>query len=278
MREVSIRTVQGVGDIFWVYQKLAPHFDVIDIEILLTQDNPVSRRALPFVQLLPKVRNVTFAQVGRQYHEICQCKHGLQLVFDHPGVRHNYAINAWLEAGTRLEAIEPHLAVQWGVQFDGVSETPPSRDFTAVYVSGNKHDTSWSVERWLDFLVGLDGIDDRMSGPLVLLGAPYDAQPLHELGDLLKSRAGRSVHYRISTDPIEAIEMLRNARLFVGYQSGLNVIADNYDTPQVMLYFPYLKAMMNSWCKPGHVESGLFRAFTFDQSNESILHECQAGL
>lgn len=269
MHSVKIRTVQGVGDIFWVYQKLAPYVGAIDLTILILRHDEVQCRAIGFVKLLPKVRSVDFEVVSPQaYHQLAQAVIPLERVVGNGGL---YACNAALEKGVRLEAMDPGYAPQWGVPMMVPDEPFLGHGYVAAYVSGNKHDSSWNDETWAQF-IGDAVIAKRFDQlPMVLLGASYDAARLKRIAELLQRRLSVRVSVVIDLPPADAVRVLRDAVFFIGYQSGLNVLADNYDTPQVMVYFPHLRKMLNSWCKPGHAEHGVFCAFTFDQKPAEIL-------
>ena len=57
-KNITILTAPGVGDIFWVYQKLSPHFNEINIIISILESptgHPQDTRSLPFVKTLPKI-------------------------------------------------------------------------------------------------------------------------------------------------------------------------------------------------------------------------------
>jgi len=62
---------------------------------------------------------------------------------------------------------------------------------------------------------------------------------------------------------IASIDIIRRSRLFFGYQSGLSIIAENYDARQIICYFNKLAPMKYTWCKPSSVRT-IFHATTFD--------------
>lgn len=70
IKTITIKTVQGVGDVFWVYQKLSPYFDKINFIIcVINLDCPVQKRVLPFLKLLPKVDNFKLELVTSEYYD-----------------------------------------------------------------------------------------------------------------------------------------------------------------------------------------------------------------
>lgn len=274
VRSVRIRTVQGVGDIFWVYQKLAPYVDAIDLSITILRHDEVQRRAVAFVKLMPKVRSVDFElQQPWVYHQLAQSYTRLDQVLQSGGA---YACNARLEQGVRLEAMDPGFDPQWDVPLLVPEERYLPGEYVAAYVSGNKHDSSWDDDVWADFIAGVVWAKGLTRQRVVIVGASYDAGRANSVADKLHRVHSVGATAAIDLPAAEVVRVLRDASFFIGYQSGLNVLADNYDTPQVMVYFPHLRKMMNTWCKPGHAESGVFRAFTFDQRPAEIISALRA--
>jgi ADP-heptose:LPS heptosyltransferase len=71
--------------------------------------------------------------------------------------------------------------------------------------------------------------------------------------------------------PIKLLYVLKNSKFFIGYQSGLNVLADNLNVPQLMLYLPFLEKMLYSWPKKQNIESGIYNAAIFKQNINEII-------
>src|SRR5262249_13934161 len=118
MKEVTLNVCQGVGDIFWVYQKFAPHVDVINFNIACLPDldrddnKTVSLRATSFLKLLPQVEAVDFIIIpSEQYDRLANGYHSMiplmaAMKEGSPGP-FNYACNRPLEDGIRIEDIDP---------------------------------------------------------------------------------------------------------------------------------------------------------------------------
>lgn len=242
LRILTIDTVQGVGDIFWVYQKLSPHCDLINFNLLITAPDPVQERAKPFIDLLPKVGAVVFKQVpGDEYVRAARCRPLIHETTD--GCV--YAVNNYLESGTRLDDIDGD--VEWAVQFNVSPLRVREGRYVCMYVSGSPrhyHDKFTPVD-WAELFVKLNIPDD-----LVLVGAEYDRWMLDEVGAELTKRA--VAFETCIAQPAETIiRLLRDARLMIGFQSGLNVIANNYGVPTIMVDFNHLRPMARTWCRPG---------------------------
>lgn len=251
MKSCIVNTVQGIGDIFWVYQKISPFFDQIHLRILITDElDPVQRRSLPFCQMLPKVASIKFERTSSYiYTEIAKGKFNLQEILDRGFQQFFYACNKHLEEGVRIEDIDPSLPLE---RFVDLKLSPPGYNvkepYLCAYVSGNKWEKSWNDKVWAENIrLTADKIGVKN---IRLTGAEYDAPTqskicgiLGELGYVCVATAGK-----LSLS--DSIHLIRGAKFFLGYQSGLNILADNYDVPQGMVYFDFLRPMMNTWIKP----------------------------
>lgn len=273
-REVTVLVPQGVGDIFWVYQKLAPYFDRINLEIATVEHNVVQLRSKEWVKLLPKVGRVTFPIVsGDHYEKVVAMRPKVSdLLRDHAnGRRHfDFSCNNFLETGTRLEDIDPDLPPEWGVKVKTEQTELPWDEYLILYVSGsNKTTAHWPDSQWVKFALDIYKKYD-LKYPLVMIGASYDAATVHEMSEAIK-KAGIEVKTYIDLPPGKVCHLIKNSLYFIGYQSGLSILTDNFDVPQFMLYFPRLKDMLYTWAKKENVDSGLFRAVTFDTPYEQVL-------
>jgi ADP-heptose:LPS heptosyltransferase len=273
-REVTVLVPQGVGDIFWVYQKLSPYFDRINLEIATIEHNIVQIRSKDWVKLFPKVGRVTFPIVsGDHYDKIVLMRPKVaDLLRDHAnGRRHfDFACNNFLETGTRLEDIDPELPPEWNVNIKTEDVDLPFDKYIILYVSGsNKTTLHWTDRQWIDFT--LDFYKKyNLKYPLVMIGASYDAATVHEMSEVFRKN-GIEVKNYVDLTPGKVCHIIKNSLYFIGYQSGLSIITDNFDIPQFMLYFPRLKDMLYTWAKKENIQSGIFRAVTFNTPYEKVL-------
>lgn len=266
MNALTIDTVQGVGDIIWAYQKLAPYYDLINFKILVTSDDPVQERAKDFVRLLPKAGTVEFAVVpSEHYLSVARMRPTMPLLHAHE----NYAVNNWLEGGTRLDEIDSGAEVAWGVEFKVSPQRIRNGAYACLYVSGSSrhyHD-KFSPEQWADLIVGLD-----LSMPLVLVGANYDHWMLNEVDAALLARGIVTEMHYVAEPAERVVRLLRDASLMIGFQSGLNVIANNYGVPVIMVDFNHLRQMARTWCRPGVP----FAGFVFEDGVDHIVQGSRA--
>ena len=105
--------------------------------------------------------------------------------------------------------------------------------------------------------------------PIILIGANYDSKNLTIAGNKLKEY-GYTISFYIENPFENIIYIIKNAKYFIGYQSGLSIIADNYDIPQTMLYFNYLDNLMYAWAKKHNIDCGIYTAYKFQDNIEYI--------
>lgn len=267
MRTVTINTVQGIGDIFWVYQKLAPYFDVININILCLGLSPIQTRAKAFCEeMLPQVGDVTFKQVdGVTYNRLVQGRFKLPEQAngsaDHAV---DYAVNASLESGINLRDLDPGSQIEEFVDL-GLPARVMREDGLCVFATQADGNQRWTVAQWLHAIKTLAG--KLRTTKISLVGADWDRATQNEiLAGLQDYRVSNFVGHLELAD---SINVIRKSQFFLGFQSGLSVIAENYDVPQLMIYYKKLEPMMFTWCKPGSMKT-TFNAMTFDDDLERV--------
>ncbi len=266
-KSVSINTVQGIGDIFWVYQKLAPYFDTININILCLQPTTVQLRAESFCKMLPKVGAVTHTQVSRDaYKSVTEGVFKLSDVMNASGPV-NYAVNAPLERGINLRHIDPETQIEEFVDL-GLPKYVEPDNYICVFVSGQQHSLCWTPSQWVQTIKKL--AIHLKTKRIVLVGAEWDLGVQTEIYCALLFDEYQVTNHTGRLNIADSINVIRKSMFFVGFQSGLNVIAENYDVPQLMLYYKSLEKMLYTWCKPANVKT-VFNAATFDQDADAIL-------
>jgi hypothetical protein len=269
-RAVTIDTVQGIGDLFWCYQKLAPYFDRIHLRILCERNDEVQHRARPFCRMLPKVGSIDYVLVKPGvYGKVSSGTFPMGDVIRKAGLAGSqpYAVNAPLERGVHLRDIDPGLVVLDRVELHGVPKDPPPReDFLCLFVAGAKTGDQWSAVRWA---MAAAQLAKRLgTGTVRLIGANWDKRQQAEIPPHLRPL---TVHNHIgATSVAEAVDIIRRSRFLFGYQSGLNVLAENYDVPQLMVYFNRLAPMRYTWVKPASIRT-TFHAMTFGEAPAEVI-------
>lgn len=295
MREITLNVCQGIGDIMWVYQKFANHVDKINFNIaqITSQKNntKMSTRATGFLKLLPKVNNVgtvdfsnsSYNRLAHSYFSMSQIMELHKAGFDGP---FDYSCNGPLDSGIRLENIDKEFSVQEDVPIT-CTYSPlafPIGEFITVYVSGStRHPDSikthqlWTEEVWARFIIGFYK-KYKLNNPILIIGASYDRDAAIILENILKINKF-NVHTYIDSYPANITYILKNSFCFIGYQSGLNVLADNLNVKQVMIYFPLFKSgLFNAWCKLKNKENNIYNYDFFKHTPEQVLGDLKLVL
>lgn len=273
-----VQVAQGLGDIFWVYQKIAPHFEKINFEISVVDNGRISRRSEDWLRILPKVEEVrTKTVTGAEYDSFINRKHDLSELLKNKeaGVKKlSYCCNKPLEDGIRLEEIDRHQ-VQWDVPLKYTDTPLPYEEYLTLYVSGTtkspiatREHSIWSVDQWVEFL-DLVCKREKMNLPIVLIGADFDRETVEDLEEILTKR-GNEVSSYVQKTPERVCRLIKGSKLFIGYQSGLNIIADNMDVPQIMVYFPKLEKMLYTWCKKKNIKTTFHAGIFSDTPQEFV--------
>ena len=146
----------------------------------------------------------------------------------------------------------------------------PDREYIILYISGGRTKKGrWEPNRYADLIKNTYERYD-VNYPIVLLGATYDKKNLMAAGNKLK-KFGYEVHAAIDHKFETVYYIIKNSSYFIGYQSGLNIIADNFDIPQTMMYFNHFGNLMHSWPKKRNLEGEICnRTYNAIKFNEHI--------
>lgn len=271
--KIRLNVCQGVGDIFWVYQKFSPYYEKIDFCIRQVPNNPgkIQNRAIDFLKLLPKVDLVTTKEISHErYNFLASNVFSMKNIFQRNKLTNDYSCNYLLEQGVKLREIDPEYPIEETVDIRIDSCPLAFSDFITIYVSGGTSDSNitnlhkvWTPNQWVEF-INLFYEKYKINYPIIQIGASYDMNVLLSIEEKLKKNNYR-VHTYIDAWAANVIYILQKSKCFIGYQSGLNVLADNVNTKQLMLYYPQLEKMKYTWCKKDN-EKTLFHADLFTSS------------
>jgi len=282
-KEIALNVCTGVGDTFWVYQKFAPHFDNITFNICQVGDTDVQARAKEFLKLLPKVKQVNSRIVSSRIHHnlINQPYYMKDIIRNYnkgKNVEFDYSCNLFLEAGIRIERIDPDFPIEETVEMRTEPYPLPYKDYICLTVSGatmiedvRKRVGVWSVNQWVSMIDSFYRTYN-LKYPIVMIGANYDEKAMEPISNDLREK-GIEIETYIDLPPINVCSIIKNSLYFIGYQCGLNVIADNFDVPQLIVYFPNLERMMYTWCKKRNIDNRIFNAVTFRQKPRQVVQE-----
>ena len=273
-----VKVPQGLGDIFWVYRKLFPVFDELHFYIcILDQDDPVQKRSADLFTSLEKVKSVQTELVDKSvYRRVINGKFRLRHIlkdYESGEIHFEYGCNRWLEIGRKLEDIDPESPPQWDLDLPLEKfSTAPDNPYNLLYVSGHtRHlgNEAWSIDQWVELVHGY--YDElNLTLPVHLIGADYDVEVQQEIKEKLESVGLQGVSLYTSLPMPQLCWLIKHAEVFIGYQSGLNILADHLNTRQLMVYFNQLCKMTDTWVKPVNRVNGNFNHMLFKESPTKI--------
>jgi len=243
----------GIGDIYWVCQKLATTGEKYDFEV-------VHERGRQILNLLPHL--VRSVKVSKHTNGDVLSKNEAKTttrfarVKDKGSYTNFLSCNEWVDSGGRLEDWLPDLDTDWELakSFEynkpNVDNKLSTLQNIGIYTSCVSNVCKfnpplWLHKQWFDLI---KKINDGKESNFILIGAEYDRDLLFRLADLL-DRDG--IRFTMCIDPIPSVlECFKHMDYFIGRASGIGILADAMDVPSIMLYPWHETKLMNAWCKP----------------------------
>jgi len=252
-KHICATVPQGVGDIFWCYQKLKPHCETISFKIaVLNSACPVQGRAEKIILDLPGVTEVTLLKLNiKEYEQLIGARYSLDIILNNRAdhIQTKYSVNHLLDNGVKLEALDA-LPVLYDVPLPLESMPDLPAGYAVFYVSGTTANVKaqrdlklWTYAAWAHLI-------KKAGCPVVLTGSEFDAEVMRQIKKLCPE-----VTLVIQPEPAKLFYLLKNAAFFVGYQSGLSVLADNLGAKSLIVYFDKLPLMQDSWAHPARRET-----------------------
>lgn len=276
---VTCVTEQGVGDTFWTYQKISPFYKEINFILGASayDHDGIQRRAEGMVTLLPKVKTVRYEIISSEkYNEMCTQKKRIRDFLDQGIGRFSYTPTQYFREGIRMEEIEPGLPIAWNVPLPTAKVDLPFDHYICLTASGpgtaERRDV-WPPYKYLDLIKLLKCTYDMPEDfPVVALGASFDDGLMIQFDRLLNVE--KTPHRVFVGRPFqEVFYLLKNSTFFIGYQSGLNVIADNLNVPQLMIWFNDLTCVPFTFPKRTNIVKGIYNATFFNRSLDDIVNQ-----
>lgn len=268
-RTAVVKVAQGLGDIFWVYRKLYSYFTNIQFEILTLTDRPMEGRSLKLFDGYPKVDSVKLIKsTQREYERLLQSKPRLDDLLNNKETEcFNFICNLWLETGTYIEKIDNDHKVAWDIPVPVKPIANLPQQYIVLYASGEGRHIEqqvWNPMQYSvmarEYLISTGKLDHKV----VLIGADYDDPVQSIIEQQLKDLRLDVVRYQ--NLPVDQLAYLfQKAECFLGYQSGLNILADHMDCKQLMLYFNHNTQISDTWVKPKN-RNGKFHWINFKDS------------
>jgi hypothetical protein len=271
----------GIGDALWALLKIgsiAPCRPV-DVTIAVHSRSEIDCRSLPFLRDFDFIGNVQaellpIHPTDRPFND----ERGRFNYCDGFYGRHHYLIpNGILERGGRIEDWRPEHPVNWNIMEHYRGLASEGADLLARAIApyvvfymgpesgntvwGHNKGSLWSPGDWLNL-----GLKFTPHGYNILVtGAPWDRSYFdYYIKPVLPCPPVMGLWDRIGCHEIaDTIHLIKNARCFVGFQSGLGVCAHYLDVPTVMWWRPdgdscnndrlvcFDERMKDSWTVPG---------------------------
>jgi ADP-heptose:LPS heptosyltransferase len=251
----------GLGDIHWCLLRLQPAFSDLHITIAHTTVSPEAHRSVSWLtDCYPCVSKVSTQLVNTEAYNELLSHWQLPNLKQYPTLRHPYAVNLPLERGVKLAEIDDH-EVNWDIEVTTKNVPLPYHKYIALYVS---RAAPWKAAQWAE-------LANSTNLPVLLLGANWDHHEIKAVTEHLRN----SYCVWLGRPPQEVLWGLQNASLFIGYQSGLNILADRLRTKQVMIYFMHLRKMIGTWNDPRYLD--LHKDFCFFDPWEEILNSVKCN-
>jgi SAM-dependent methyltransferase len=249
---IDLYTPSGIGDIYWVLQKLARAANAAGerFRIHTPPGSDIKMSRGKFLEYIDCVESV--APDGLPYPELVK----------RAAAEGHYAAlrpvmyceaNTWLEAGRRLETYLPafptEFILNWQIDVESqrraLMHLKPGEKNIVVYTSGIANNESKSTGTWsaADWVARVSELRADPELNLIWIGAQYDA-------DILPSLHGFFDSVLIDLPAPVIVSLLRHCDGFVSYQSGLSCISVIESIPTLMLYFRKIAALTKTFNPP----------------------------
>lgn len=263
MKQITINTVQGIGDLIWVYRKLSLIYDKINMNVLIIEHDQVQKRSEEFLKTLDKIGEITFKLVGDlEYSRVAKTFYSVD------SISNDYCVNAWLENGIHIDAID-RSPVSWDIGLK-VKTVPKANDYLLLYVSGCNHNSHYyQMDSTLWAQLVFEVCRYLKVRECKLIGAEYDKDKLLDVKRLINRKIKTSVTTNASIQ--ETMGTILGSKYFISYQSGLSIIAEELGVPTLMIYYPENRKMVSTWIRRENLLRGLIESSFFSEPIATII-------
>jgi ADP-heptose:LPS heptosyltransferase len=260
----------GIGDFSWMWNKLSTIKDAT-WEIYVPDSYP--QRTKQYIDLLPNAKGMLG---NHDYRDIITwgsakgAKTWEQTVKNFGDGEYIYLqANEHLGQGRLLEDWMPDLGSDFHYKFNFNTKEPHFLDpdsgpYMTIHMAsmrGIRAWKAWMPESWVAFFELIH--KDFPDFTFVLMGGIWDEDTALEVVGLSNNKFN-IIDLTGRTKITDAIRVIDNSIYYVGYSSGLGVIANVLNVPSVSLWPVHQAELMYSWPDPETVRNRDYMGFVYD--------------
>jgi len=285
IKKVSVGMPPGVGDMHWVLTimesfKEKHAIDKLTIKLTQSADHGYSTE---FLKLLPFVDGVDASLRPLPFKFSIIGGDGTPLQKDVGEADYIIEFNSRLENGIKLKDVLPEYEVNFNYPIDYPAQSKEFAKFVkkgvggklfllyASSVGGNKNwcQGTWDPKRWIELA---EKIYRATKCTAVLVGAKWDAAYAEEIMRLDRKNIIRNMVGKTSLP--EMLALMREAKAFVSFLSGLVILATRFKLPTVSFWptkkqapnWPAPTLFQRSWIPPDAEKEGYYMPFNYGKN------------
>lgn len=270
----TIKIPAGIGDAIFLAQKLLNANEQFKFEFA----NDVPQRGKQVIDLLPQLGTATYGNFTSPEvlrHNIQEVRKEWKKVRDHDFY---LSANKHLEEGKRIEQFLPDLSTSFKIDYQTKEFEKEAKTYLggakrtiAIYCSAYSPVRSWGFWREKEWMELIDRLNTLFSNQVtfVMIGAEFD----QDLTGSLMYRMLRAKMPFIDTvgAPLGVVvELLKRCQYFIGFPSGLSILANTIDVPTMMFYPKHLEKMMNTWPSKESIQDNSYKGLQFCTPDEAF--------
>jgi len=267
LKEATVGFPPGIGDVLWPAYIFESFKERNGIDHLIATFREDWGYTSTFLKHLPCVDDVRTISNRLPFSFFLAGGHGHPLYVNKGGLDYLMEYGSQLELGVPLEQVIPGYEVNWNLEITGLDEydeqvadlrARAGGKLTVIYTSSKGGNHSWAKSDWTmaDWMTLIEMFHQANGCRVVLTGMEFDKSYTDELKKLDKSNL--IIDLTGKTPIMHTLAILRGADLYLGFSSGLGMLACHFKTPTA-IFWPirgtsehgiYDKCFMYSWLPP----------------------------
>jgi hypothetical protein len=290
LKEATVGFPPGIGDVLWPAYIFESFKERNGIDRLIATFREDWGYTSTFLKHLPCVDDVRTITDRLPFSFFLAGGHGHPLYINKGGLDYMMEYGSQLELGVPLEKVIPGYEVNWNLEITGLDEYDQAvadlrkqagGRLVVVYTSSKGGNQSWARGDWTmaDWMTLIKLIHQANGCRVVLTGMEFDKSYTDELKKLDKDNL--IIDLTGKTPIMHTLAILRAADLYMGFSSGLGMLACHFHTPTA-IFWPirgtsehgiYDKCFMYSWLPPWCRDSDTYVGIAYgpDSKPELIL-------